>query len=183
MIDATADDVIRFWFDETAPKQWWKRDDAFDRVVAARFGALHQAATRCELAGWREAPAGRLAEVIILDQFSRNLYRDDPRAFAFDPIALCLAQEAVRVDADRALPDRQRPFLYMPYMHSESRLIHERALELFAAPGLEDSLGSERRHKAIIDRFGRYPHRNQVLGRASTPEEVAFLAEHGSTPG
>jgi len=175
-MDAEPDDVIRYWFDEIAPRQWWTRDAEFDRALAARFGALHGAATRCELSAWRDRPVGRLAEVIVIDQFSRNLYRDDPRSYAFDPLALCLAQEALRSGADQALPVAQRAFLYMPFMHSESAIIHARALELFGAPGLEANLRSERQHKAIIDRFGRYPQRNRVLGRASTPDELAFLA-------
>ncbi len=177
------EDVIRFWFEETPPRSWWGGSPEFDRALSARFGALHSSAGRCELCRWRERAPGRLAEVIVLDQFSRNIYRGDPRGFAFDPLALCLAQEAVAAGADLALPAQQRAFLYMPFMHSESPLIHERALELFGAPGLESNLESERRHKAIIDRFGRYPHRNEVLGRISTPEELEFLARKGSSFG
>jgi uncharacterized protein (DUF924 family) len=175
------EEVIRFWFEEIPTSQWWARDAGFDRALAARFGATHDAATRCELHGWREWPAGRLAEVIVLDQFSRNIYRSDPRSFAFDPLALCLAQEAVRVGADRALPESQRVFLYMPFMHSESASIHEWAMKLFGALGLESNLEFERRHKTIIDRFGRYPHRNRTLRRASTPEELDFLRQAGSS--
>jgi uncharacterized protein (DUF924 family) len=177
-MDIGQDEIIRFWFEEITPRQWWARNADFDRIVAMRFGALHGAATRCELYTWREKPVGRLAEVIVLDQFSRNIYRDDPRSYAFDSIALCLAQEAIRAGADQALPAAQRAFLYMPFMHSESAPIHARALELFAAPGLEASLVSERKHMTIIDRFGRYPHRNPILGRISTPDEIAFLARN-----
>ena len=117
----------------------------------------------------------------MLDQFSRNVYRDTARAFAQDALALALAQELVASGQDRNLPTAQRVFAYMPYMHSESALIHEQALALFAQPGMENNLDFERRHKAIIDRFGRYPHRNAVLGRTSTPEELAFLSEPGSS--
>jgi uncharacterized protein (DUF924 family) len=170
------EEVIRFWFEEIPPRRWWAREAAFDKELAVRFGATLAAATRCELYLWREQPAGRLAEVVVLDQFSRNIYRDDPRSFASDPLALCLAQEAVRVGADRAVPEKQRAFLYMPFMHSESAEIHEWALKLFGALGNESNLDSERRHKEIIDRFGRYPHRNRILGRPSTPEEIDFLA-------
>lgn len=127
------------------------------------------------MASWRDQPQGRLAEVIVLDQFSRNLFRDHPRAWAQDAQALVLAQEAVRAGADRLLNTRQRAFLYMPYMHSESRLIHQVALRLFSQPGMSLQLDYERRHAVIIERFGRYPHRNAVLGRPSTPEEAAFL--------
>lgn len=116
----------------------------------------------------------------MLDQFSRNVYRDTARAFAQDALALALAQELVASGQDRSLPTAQRVFAYMPYMHSESALIHEQALELFAQSGMENNLDFERRHKAIIDRFGRYPHRNAVLGRTSTPEELDFLKEPGS---
>ena len=168
--------IIRFWFEEISPKQWWARDADFDQALADRFGQTHAAATRCELYAWREQPAGRLAEVVVLDQFSRNIYRNDPRAFSSDAMALCLAQQAVHDGADRVLPVEQRAFLYMPFMHSESAVIHEWAIELFGAPGLESNLQSERQHKAIIDRFGRYPHRNRILGRASTPEELDFLS-------
>jgi uncharacterized protein (DUF924 family) len=175
------DEVIRFWFEEIAPKQWWAREAAFDEALAVRFGATHAAAIRCELYAWREQPAGRLAEVVVLDQFSRNIYRDDPRSFAYDHLALSLAQEAVRTGADQAVTKEQRIFLYMPFMHSESPLIHEWAMKLFGALGSESNLEYERRHKRIIDRFGRYPHRNRILGRPSTPEELDFLAREGSS--
>jgi uncharacterized protein (DUF924 family) len=123
---------------------------------------------------------GRLAEIIVLDQFSRNMYRDSARAFVTDPLALVLAQEAVRQSADKQLTPLQRTFLYMPYMHSESLLIHGYALALFTANDIEESLEFERRHMAIIEKFGRYPHRNELLGRTSTTEELAFLQQPGS---
>ena len=173
--------VIDFWFDETEPRQWFSKDAEFDRLIAKRFQSVHDSAMRCELFSWRDTPEGRLAEIIVLDQFSRNIYRDTPRAFVCDPLALALAQEAVRVEAQRNLTLQQKPFLYMPFMHSESRLIHEQAVKLFSEPGLEKNLEFELKHKAIIDRFGRYPHRNAVLGRASTPEELAFLNTPGSS--
>jgi len=175
------DEVIRFWFEEIAPKQWWAQDAAFDEALSTRFGTAHAAAARCELYAWREQPAGRLAEILVLDQFSRNIYRDDPRSFACDPMALCLAQEAVRIGADQAVPAERRVFLYMPFMHSESVAIHEWAIKLFGALEMESNLQSERRHKAIIDKFGRYPHRNRILGRTSTPEELDFLTRKGSS--
>lgn len=163
------------------PNQWFTKDLDFDRLIRNRFKDIHDAALRCELSSWRDTPEGRLAEIIVLDQFSRNMYRDTPLAFAADPLALALAQEAVRVEAQRDLPLQQKSFLYMPFMHSESALIHEQAVALFSEPGLENSLEFELRHKAIIDRFGRYPHRNAVLGRTSTPEEMAFLEAPGSS--
>lgn len=168
-------DVASFWFDEVSPEQWWQKDPRFDAQLAARFQPTHAAAGRGELFAWRATAEGRLAEVIVLDQFSRNLYRDTPQAFALDPVALVLAQEAVARGADQALPEPRRSFLYLPYMHSESPLIHERAVQLFGQPGLEGDLEYELAHRRIIDRFGRYPHRNAVLGRASTPEEIEFV--------
>lgn len=172
--------VIRFWFEEIAPAQWWKVDAQFDQRIAERFAALHGEATRCELYEWRAEPAGRLAEILVLDQFSRNIYRGEAPAFAADPLALALAQEAVAAGADLALPERERAFVYMPYMHSESRAIHEVAERLFRQGTASNSYDFELRHKAIIDRFGRYPHRNAILGRESTAEELAFLAQAGS---
>jgi uncharacterized protein (DUF924 family) len=154
-------------------------DPDFDGLIAERFGALHASAAQGECFTWRGTPQGRLAEVIVLDQFSRNLHRGKAGAFACDAMALALAQEAVAAAVDLALPVAERAFLYMPYMHSESRLIHVEAERLFAerAP---TNLDFELRHKAIVDRFGRYPHRNQALGRESTAEELAFLQEPGS---
>jgi len=174
-------EILHFWFEETSPAQWWKKDAAFDGLIAARFGALHRRACQCELHRWRAIPEGRLAEIIVLDQFSRNIHRDTPGAFAADPQALALAQEAVAAGADRALTPGQRVFLYMPYMHSESLAIHDIAVELFRANGIPDNLDFEIRHRDIIARFGRYPHRNAILGRQSTAEEIAFLGQPGSS--
>lgn len=174
-------DILQFWFTELTPKQQFTKDGGLDESIRTRFGPTLEAAARCELFAWRTTPEGRLAEILVLDQFSRNVYRDTARAFAQDALALALAQELVAGGQDRSLPTAQRVFAYMPYMHSESALIHEQALALFAQPGMENNLDFERRHKAIIDRFGRYPHRNAVLGRTSTPEELAFLSEPGSS--
>jgi uncharacterized protein (DUF924 family) len=173
--------VLRFWLEEAGPEAWWKPDPAFDGTIRGRFAAVHARAIRGELFTWRAGPQGRLAEIIVLDQFSRNLFRGDARAFAQDLAALALAQEAVAADAHRALEPVQRVFLLLPYMHSESREIHvvaERLFREFAPPG---NLDFELRHKAIVDRFGRYPHRNELLGRASTPEELEFLRKPGSS--
>ncbi len=177
----TPSTVLEFWFQEISPGQWWKADPAFDALIAQRFSELHARAAQAELSEWREHPPGRLAEIIVLDQFSRNLHRGEPRAFACDPMALALAQEAVAAQADAGLPPQQRAFLYMPFMHSESRAIHEIAERLFRDKAPEGNLDFELRHKAIIDRFGRYPHRNAVLGRVSTAEELAFLEQPGSS--
>jgi uncharacterized protein (DUF924 family) len=173
--------ILYFWFEELNPKQHFIKDAALDEIIRTRFGSTLEAAARCELFAWRATPEGRLAEIIVLDQFSRNIYRDTPRAFAQDALALVLAQELVASGQDRSLPQAQRVFAYMPYMHSESALVHEQAVLLFTQLGIQDNLNFELRHKAIIDRFGRYPHRNALLGRTSTPQELAFLSEPGSS--
>ncbi len=176
-----AQDVLHFWFTELTPKQHFVKDPALDDAMRKRFGATLAAAARCELFAWRGTAQGRLAEIIVLDQFSRNVYRDTPAAFAQDALALVLAQELVASGQDQQLPPEQRAFAYMPYMHSESALVHTQAAVLFSQTGMEGNLDFELRHKAIIDRFGRYPHRNALLGRASTAEELAFLQEPGSS--
>jgi uncharacterized protein (DUF924 family) len=173
--------VLEFWFREIDPKSWWAVDPAFDEMLRQRMASLHSQAAFGELYGWRTTPAGRLAEVIVLDQFSRNLFRGQAVAYAFDTAALVLAQEAVARAADCALPSRERNFFYMPYMHSESKLIHVQAEVLFRANDAADNLSFELRHKAIVDRFGRYPHRNAVLGRESTAAELDFLQQPGSS--
>jgi uncharacterized protein (DUF924 family) len=160
---------------------WWRGDAALDRTIRERFAATHDAAVAGELWGWRASDDGRLAEVLVLDQFSRHLHRGTARAFAADGMALALAQEAVARGADRSLPAVQAAFLLMPYMHSESRAIHRIAQSLFDRPGLEDNLDAQRRHQVIVERFGRYPHRNAALGRPSTAEELAFLEMPGSS--
>ena len=177
----SSDAVLHFWFEELSEKDWWRKDPALDGRIAERFGATLAAAARCELHAWRESARGRLAEVIVLDQFSRNVHRDTAAAFANDALALALAQEAVAGGCDRELPVPWRAFLYLPYMHSESPLIHEQAVRLYTQPGLEHNLDFEHRHKAIIDRFGRYPHRNALLSRVSTAEELEFLQQPGSS--
>ncbi len=175
------DDLLDFWFRDIPEAAWWRKDADFDAQLAQRFGAAHAAAAAGELWHWRDCARGRLAEILLLDQIPRNIFRDTPRAFAGDGMALALAQEAVRAGADAALPARERAFLYLPFMHSESAAVHAEALRLYAAPGLEFNLDFERRHAVIIQRFGRYPHRNAILGRSSTPEELAFLNEPGSS--
>jgi uncharacterized protein (DUF924 family) len=173
--------VLHFWFVEVSPAQRWKADPKFDELIADRFGALHKKALRAELYDWRCEAHGRLAEIIVLDQFSRNLYRSDPRSFAADPMALALAQEAVALKADLELSAEERVFLYMPFMHSESPLIHETAERLFRENGIQNNYDFELKHKAIVDRFGRYPHRNAVLSRQSTADELEFLQQPGSS--
>ncbi len=178
----TGTEVIQFWFNELKPAQWFKKDLAVDQEIRDRFLKVHAQAARCELYAWRTTPHGRLAEILVLDQFSRNIYRDQDKAFACDALALALAQEAVSLKVDQQLKDpKEKAFLYMPFMHSESLEIHKLAVQIFSSPGLEDNLKFELLHKSIIDRFGRYPHRNQILGRSSTPEELEFLKTPGSS--
>ncbi|QIZ77051.1 DUF924 family protein [Ferrimonas lipolytica] len=173
--------IIDFWFSECSPKHWFQKDAAFDELIRSRFGQLHQQALQCELFLWRQTPLGRLAEIIVLDQFSRNIHRDTPLAFAADPLALALAQQAIAAKDEQSLTLIQRSFLYLPYMHSESQLIHQQAERFYRKNGLEDNLRFELHHKQIIDRFGRYPHRNVILGRQSTDDEILFLQQPGSS--
>jgi uncharacterized protein (DUF924 family) len=175
----SAAEVLEFWYVACTPQDWWSASPELDRSIAARFGETHARLARGEGFSWRASPAGRLAEIIVLDQFSRQLYRADARAFAQDGMALALAQEAVGLGLDRALTVERRLFLYMPFMHSESLLVHEQAQALFADLGHEGSLKSAGEHLEVLRRFGRYPKRNAALGRASTPEELAYLAEIG----
>lgn len=174
-------DVLEFLFNELEPKQWFVKDRDLDAMIEARFSLLVEQARAGELFSWRVTPQGRLAEIILIDQFSRNIFRDKPESFSADPVALVLAQEAIGAGADQRLDVQERAFLYMPFMHSESQAIHEQAVVLFDQPGLEYNLEFEYKHKAIVDRFGRYPHRNEILGRKSTEEEIAFLKAPGSS--
>jgi len=171
-------DVLSFWFSEIPHDRWWDKDQAFDAQVRQRYRALHNAARMGELFGWRGTLKGRLAEIIVLDQFSRNIHRGSAAAFANDIQALCLAQEAIRNDERHELQPDERAFLYMPFMHSESLAAHEIAGQLFSEPGLEEYSPYEETHRRLIERFGRFPHRNAALGRVSTPEETAYLAEY-----
>jgi uncharacterized protein (DUF924 family) len=172
--------ILRFWFEEIDPAKWWAKDDAFDHLIRARFAEVHARATRCELFEWREEDKGRLAEIIVLDQFSRNMFRGSPMAFASDALALALAQDAIAVRADASLSPTERSFLHLPFLHSESLKIHEVAMVLYQQNGIQGNLDSEIRHKQIIERFGRYPHRNGILGRHSSKEEIEFLQQTGS---
>lgn len=174
-------EIITFWFETITPKSWWIKDEAFDLLLSKKFGDIHQQAAQGELFHWRKTALGRLAEIIILDQFSRNIYRELPNSFAYDTMALILAQEAINVGAHKELKGKEIAFLYMPFMHSESLAIHQIAEQLFSEPGLEGNTDFEKRHKTIIEQFGRYPHRNKILNRDSTEEEIAFLKEPGSS--
>jgi len=188
----TPDDVLAFWFgrpgDETygqARKVWFVKDEAFDAACRARFLATHEAAALGALDGWAADAAGALALVLALNQFPRNIFRDHPRAFATDRAALAVAERAIARGLDKDLPPFQRTFLYMPFQHAEDLAIQRRSVALFATMADTESGGKSldyaRRHLEIVERFGRFPHRNAVLGRATTPEETAFLKEPGSS--
>lgn len=177
----SAQRVLDFWFKEISPEKWFQKDPHFDETVKSLFLGIYEEATAGTTASWRKTAEGRLAEVIVLDQFPRNMFRDTPQAFATDEIAQNLAREAVRLGDDQMLSPAQKAFLYMPYMHSESKKLHQEAVRLFSQKGLEDNLKYEILHKEIIDRFGRYPHRNKILGRKSTPDELEFLKQPNSS--
>lgn len=174
-----ASTVLDFWFGELSDHDRWSKGKLLDPAVKEKFTGMLVAAAVGELGAWRETPQGRLAEIIVLDQFSRHIHRDTPAAFANDPVALVLAQEAVRVGADETVDEEKRQYFYMPFMHSESLKIHRSAEALFAR--VPANLKYAVKHRAIIERFGRYPHRNAVLGRTSTAEETEFLKTPGSS--
>ena len=173
-------EIIEFWFEEIEKSQWWVKDDAFDELIRRRFSEIHNKAIACELFSWRKTSDGALAEIIVLDQFSRNMFRNSARSFAYDSLALALSQSAIERGLDSGLETEKRSFLYMPFMHSESLVIHSVAESLFTRLGVPASLEYEKRHRTIIEKFGRYPHRNKVLGRVSTAEEKEFLLLPGS---
>jgi uncharacterized protein (DUF924 family) len=185
-------EVLEFWFGtpETAGTEaviarWFRKDEAFDREIATRFGALIEQALEGGLQDWGWQPGPALARVLLLDQFTRNAFRGTARSFAGDTLALAAARQMVAQGQDQALAPLQRVFVYMPFEHAESLEAQEEALRLFRrlsqeAPGLEGYCDYAERHHAIVARFGRFPHRNALLGRNSTAEETAFLQEPGS---
>ena len=192
-MDAQAQDVLDFWFlppDNRdygqARGEWFRKDDAFDAHIRARFGALIDAAIEGGLRAWDATPHGALARLIVLDQFTRNVYRGTPRAFAGDAQALALAIALTQAGQDQQLPPMLRAFAYLPFEHAEDLAMQARAVELFqllsqAQPGFDSMLDYAQRHQEVIARFGRFPHRNAMLGRPSTPEEVEFLRQPGSS--
>ena len=167
------DEIIRFWFQELIPKDWFRKGEAVDATIASRFGATYRELRSGVPAFWLDTPKGFLAAILMLDQFPRNMFRGETRAFATDQAALALAKRAIAEGVDAKLSPEQRSFIYVPFQHSKDKLDQARSVALFTALGLDFAL----RHQAIVDRFGRFPHRNAVLGRASTEEEQKFLAE------
>jgi uncharacterized protein (DUF924 family) len=187
----SANDVLSFWFGEPdaagrlAPRDlWFTKSDATDRLLAERFGATVEDALAGRHDDWAATPRGALALVIVLDQFTRNVFRGTPRAFAGDPRALAVATRMVDTARDTALAPVERWFLYMPFEHSERLLDQYEAVRLFeglAADGVAEPLDWARRHFDVIRRFGRFPHRNAILDRPSTPAEIEFLKQPGSS--
>ena len=173
--------VLNFWFSEQTKPFWFVKNPAFDEQIRTQFGAVWYSAVAAECWTWRQTLDGRLAEIIVLDQFSRNMWRDDARAFAQDGMALVLAQEAYRQPDFEQLEGEKRKFILMPMMHSESVVIHAAAQPLFKRFTDELTVDFAQQHQRIIERFGRYPHRNAVLGRQSSAEERAFLQQEGSS--
>ena len=182
--DATlswVDDVLRFWFDETSPKQWFEKDEAFDALVRRRFLALHEALAARTVASFLADARVALAAVIVFDQMSRNMFRGNARAFATDAKALELADAAIVQGFDQGMTKNERMFLYLPFEHAEDSAAQTRSVALMAGLGDPELTRWAEMHKVVIDRFGRFPHRNAALDRPSTPEEIAFLKEPGSS--
>ena len=176
----TPETVLDFWYNELTPKQWFVKDPEIDRKITERFASLHLALSRQVPAEWRASPDARLALVVVLDQFSRNMYRGSPLAFATDTLALKAAKAAIAVGADMAVSEERRVFFYTPFEHAENLDDQARAVSLFKALGDETYLDYAIQHEDVIKQFGRFPHRNSILGRTSTPAEEAYLAEPGA---
>ncbi len=186
-MNADAAAVLDFWFagSDAQRDEWFRKDPAFDALIAERFGALVEDALAHRLDAWSDAAPSALARVLLLDQFPRNIFRDTARAFAGDALALAAAQAMVARGDDQALPPLHRLFVYLPFEHAEDRALQQQSLRLISAlgqthPALAGFEDYARRHADIVERFGRFPHRNALLGRVSTPEELAFLQQPGS---
>lgn len=172
-------DILNFWFVAHGPEDWFAGKPEFDAEIAERFTSTHAHVAQGEAWEWRAKPRGRLAEIIVLDQFSRQLFRNRPEAFAQDKMALVLAQEIVGQGLDMQFEQPQRGFIYLPFMHAESAAIQSASVRLYEALGDEDQLNFAVEHRKVVERFGRFPFRNKALGRESTPEEVAYMDAQG----
>jgi uncharacterized protein (DUF924 family) len=191
-LEADAQAVLDFWFGRADDpehgqprKRWFEKNDAFDAQIRERFGALIERALRGELAHWTATPLGALAQIVVLDQFTRNVFRGSARAFAGDALALSAARALVASGGYRTLNGVQRQFVFLPFEHAEDLAAQREALRLFGElerddPVVGDLVSWAQRHLDIIERFGRFPHRNAALGRASTAEEIEFLKQPGS---
>jgi uncharacterized protein (DUF924 family) len=199
-VTVAPDDVLWFWLgdvdgdglaEQALTQRWWRKDPDFDHEVAAKFEPTWQAIMAGDREAWLETPHSTLAYVIVLDQFSRNMFRNTPRAFEGDPTALRVAADGVKRGIDRALHGHERVFFYMPFEHSEDLAVQERGVELFTAmrdqsegrvrEAVAENVDYAKRHRDVIARWGRFPHRNRILGRPSTPEEIEFLKQPGSS--
>ena len=173
--------VLEFWFEELSPSDWWRKNEQLDARIREEFSAVHESVSEGATEDWRRNDRGRLAEIIVLDQFSRNMFRNQARAFGYDALAREKAREAVAAGVLERLEENQRSFVLMPFMHSEEMEDHRLVLPLFQQYCSDNTVEFEKRHAAIIERFARYPHRNAVLGRESSAEELEFLAQPGSS--
>lgn len=192
-VAAEAQTVLDFWFGAegsathgSARTEWFAKDEAFDQTIVDRFGACIERALRGELDGWAHEPRSGLARILLLDQFTRNAFRGTPRAFAGDPQALAAASASVGGRLDEQLPPFMRAFVYLPFEHAENLAMQDEAVRLFTRlasidPGFATMLDYAHQHRAVIERFGRFPHRNAILGRQSTAEEIEFLRQPGSS--
>ncbi len=178
IIDKKAEKVLDFWFKNHTMNDWFRVNDAFDTLIKTKFYDLHLNAIMGELHTWRISPEGALAEIIILDQFSRNIYRHNMRSYLSDAAALVLAQSFISNSFDKELTKYEKLFAYLPFMHSESLVIQKEALALFTS--LDDAYIYDyaKKHHDVIQKFGRFPHRNIILNRDSTPQEIAYLTEY-----
>ncbi len=170
--------VYKFWFKDNGQKQWFQKSTSFDREIRRKFLATYEAAVRGELSHWRTSAKGRLAEIIVLDQFARNMFRGEAQAFAYDPLALALAQEAIRAGAPQRFSKFQKLFLYLPFMHSESKKVQVTSVRLFKTLKDKEVTYFANDHKKVVDRFGRFPHRNAARKLKSTPAEKKFMLTH-----
>jgi uncharacterized protein (DUF924 family) len=175
------DAILRYWFEELSPKNWFKVDEARDAEIERRFRRTYEELTAGVPQSWLAEPEGYLAAILVLDQFPRNMFRGTPRAFATDDVALTLAKRAIAQGKDMLVPPERRAFIYLPFQHAEDEADQARSVELFTALGNQLNLDFALRHKEIIDRFGRFPHRNKILGRKSTDKEQEFLKQPGSS--
>lgn len=174
----TPDEILDFWFSEQTQPHWFARSEAFDADIRRRFAVLYEHVRDGAHADWKDSPRGLLALIIILDQFPRNMFRDSPQAFASDDLALTLAQLAIAKGFNVRLGPHERVFLYLPLEHAEKMDVQEQSVARFGELGIAENLDYAIQHRNIIERYGRFPHRNAVLGRESTPEEIEFLKTH-----
>lgn len=177
-VRATPAEIVAFWR-EAGPDKWFERDDSFDQVIRSRFLATYEAAANGELAGWQDNVEGALALVLLFDQFPRNMFRGNARAFATDAAARAVADQALARGFDQATDPAMRQFFYLPFMHSEAPTDQDHSMRLYEALGDAEQLRYATEHRDVIQRFGRFPHRNFVLGRETTPAEQAFLEGEG----